>query len=203
MLGVVAPSVHIDPESEGIDGIVGDQTMIIVGKRAASMPFAPVIRDQLGRSLFRLAFGGDFVCNQLDDGQLLGLLSAACQAAGLEPLRHAGVDQDYAQRVLPLLRNDAGLVGPATAFHASLETFDVPTLRMSMQYAEDRAAVLCAADPRATLQMLVREDDGLCSDRATSLLGFLVSDAHLTVRRAVGYPSEIELLSEDIEEESA
>jgi hypothetical protein len=64
--------------------------------------------------------------------------------------------------------------------------------------ASDRAAIIAAADPRPSIESLF--DDGeLAETRGTALLGYLLSDDHLGLRRALGYhsvlsvPEEIDL----------
>ena len=58
---------------------------------------------------------------------------------------------------------------------------------------------MCAADPRSSIKLLV-EESALGTPRATALAGYLLSDDHLSLRRTLGYQTEIELTDADVEE---
>ena len=56
--------------------------------------------------------------------------------------------------------------------------------------------MICAADPRTTLGG-VADNGALTYGRGTALLGYLVGDDHLSLRRALGYDRGVLL---DLEE---
>jgi hypothetical protein len=67
-------------------------------------------------------------------------------------------------------------------------------MREAMAMAQDRAGVVASADPRPALQRLLEQGDRklLIQERATALLGYLLSDDHLGLRRSLGYQVALE-----------
>ena len=93
-------------------------------------------------------------------------------------------------------------VSAARAFAQSTDTFDSMRMREAMAMAQDRAGVVASADPRPALQRLLdegRDRKVLIEERATALLGYLLSDDHLGLRRSLGYQVALER-EEELEE---
>jgi hypothetical protein len=68
--------------------------------------------------------------------------------------------------------------------------------------AEDRAGVLASGDPRAALEFL-RRIDALGTARGAMLIGYMLSDDHLGLRRQLGYLLEMNVPRRRSQEVSA
>jgi hypothetical protein len=201
-LGVPQPLVFLDPDDEmGVVAHLGKTPALVVGRRINSAPFVPEARNALGRALMRLATGGDFIHSAPETTKLTGLLAGLCRAAGVPVPEFADYDREFAKAVHESLPDgaDLGLNDLATTFAQGLEHFDPAALRQSMAMAQDRAGVVAAADPRPALRGLAEEGE-LTSARGTSLVGYLLSDDHLSLRRSLGYHVDVELDLADVEE---
>jgi len=201
-IGVPPPAVYVNPETDHeIEAMHRSTHVLIVGKKINAAPHTPEVRDQLGRALMRLATGGDHVHDNLSQGQLLGLIAALIEAAGVETPELDGVDRDFAETLRPLLPADTvGLAEAATQFVRSIDGFQSQLLRASLRMSEDRAGVVASADPRPTLRHL-EQTGHLVADRGRALIGYLLSDDHLSLRRSLGYHPDIDLLDVDIDME--
>ncbi len=200
-IGVPPPQVFLDADQLGVLAYQGNSPALVIGREINGAPFSAESRDQLGRALMRLATGGDYLRSGATQGQLLGLLVALCRAAGVELPDLEGTDESYVRRLAAVLPSDAvGLTDVCHGFVRTLDGFDPGLLTEAMAMAEDRAGVVAAADPRATLSELY--DRGrLLAPRGTSLVGYLMSDDHLSLRRSLGYhASAVELELDDLEE---
>jgi tetratricopeptide (TPR) repeat protein len=190
-LGVAEPQVFVDPRrDDGVTAHVGDMPFLVVGRRINSSPFGPPARDLIGRALLRLATGGDALHYELAPAQVFGLVVALCRAAGVEVDPDPRWDEAYAQRVREFLQSSAAipeLAAPADILADGIERFDPEELRAALRMAEDRAAIVCSADPRPALAALGEE---VITARGTALVGYLLSDDHLTLRRSLRYLSE-------------
>jgi tetratricopeptide (TPR) repeat protein len=201
-MGIPQPLVFLDTADEmGVRAQLGKAPALHVGRRINSAPFAPEARDALGRGLMRLAAGGDHVRRSASDAQLTALLVGLCRAAGFSPTSLPDHDPHFAADVQASLPDaeDLGLAESARAFVEALPHFDAAVLRQSMAMAEDRAGIVAAADPRPGLRGLL-EARALVSTRGTSLVGYVLSDDHLSLRRALGYHVDVELDLADVEE---
>jgi hypothetical protein len=201
-MGIPQPLVFLDPDDEmGVVAHLGTTPALVVGRRINSAPFVPEARNALGRALMRLATGGDFIHAEADTGKLTSLLAGLCQAAGVPVPSFADHDREFATAVHSSLPDGAelGLTDLARAFSEGLEHFDPAALRLSLAMAQDRAGVVAAADPRAALRLLADQGE-LTSARGTSLVGYLLSDDHLSLRRSLGYHVDVELDLADVEE---
>ncbi|MFV8756381.1 hypothetical protein ACNOYE_38020 [Nannocystaceae bacterium ST9] len=200
-LGIPQPLVFVEQAAEDQELVVahlGATPALIVGRKINSAPFAPRSRDLIGRALMRLATGGDYLNDPSAEPQLLGLLLGLCRAVGLELPQDAFstvrgdspvVDRSLADWVVKSLPDAAGraeLTQAARTFAQATETFDPQRLRDALAMAQDRAGVVAAADPRPALGRVL-ESEGLTGERATALLGYLLSDDHLGLRRSLGY----------------
>lgn len=215
-LGIPQPLVFVEQGAEDQELVIahlGATAALIVGRKINSSPFAPRSRDLIGRALMRLATGGDYLNEPRSEAQLLGVLAGLCRALGLELPDDAfsttrGPDPvidrslaDWVAKNLPDANSRADLAQAARTFAQSTDTFDPQRLRDALAMAQDRAGVVAAADPRPALARVL-ESEGLISERATALLGYLLSDDHLGLRRSLGYQValqhtvEIELESE-------
>jgi tetratricopeptide (TPR) repeat protein len=200
-LGIPQPLVFVEQGAEDHELVVahlGTTPALIVGRKINSAPFAPRSRDLLGRALMRLATGGDYLNDPAAEPALLGLLLGLCRALGIELSADAFsstrgdapiVDRtlaDWVVKSLPDAAVRAELAQAARTFSHSTDTFDPQRLRDALAMAQDRAGVVAAADPRPAL-VRVLEVEGLTGERATALLGYLLSDDHLGLRRSLGY----------------
>ena len=81
---------------------------------------------------------------------------------------------------------DEDLARAARAFVRLSDSLDSTRFGDLLTMAQDRAAIICAGDPRPTVESLF--DDGeLVEPRGSALLGYLLSDEHLSLRNALGY----------------
>lgn len=206
-LGISQPLVFVNPdESDGVVAYLGTSPALIVGRRVNSTPFAPRSRDMLGRALMRLATGGDYLHADDAEPRLLGLLMGLCRSLSIELPEEAfassrgevpTIDRNLASWVVKSLPDAAGrsdLVQAARAFAQATDTFDPVRLREALIMAQDRAGVIASADPRPALENLLEGGDRqvLVGERATALLGYLLSDDHLGLRRSLGYQVALE-----------
>jgi tetratricopeptide (TPR) repeat protein len=193
-MGVPHPLVFLDEQLE--DTVVAHVTPVpclVVGRRVASAPAGVIARDAIGRALLRLSTGGDGLHRHATAAQLVGLLYALTRAVDIEVDLDRSVPPDmaFAEAVLGgLPSRDAldELHDVAVAFRNAAERFDVKSLLTSLMMAEDRAGAACAGDPRPALDRVVAE--GMHS-RARMLVGYLMSDDHLNLRRTLGYHVEL------------
>jgi tetratricopeptide (TPR) repeat protein len=205
-LGISQPLVFVNPdESDGVVAHLGSSPALIVGRRVNSTPFAPRSRDMLGRAVMRLATGGDYLHADDAEPRLIGLLQGLCRALSIELPDEAlassrgdtTIDRNLASWVvksLPDANTRTDLVHAARAFAQSIDTFDPFRLREALSMAQDRAGVIASADPRPALERLLEGGDRrvLIEERATALLGYLLSDDHLGLRRSLGYQVALE-----------
>lgn len=203
-LGLSQPLVFVNPdEHDSVVAYLGSSPTLIVGRKINSTPFAPRSRDLLGRAVMRLATGGDYLHADDSESRLLGLLMGLCRSLDIElpeeafaPSRGAVpvIDRTLAQWVVNSLPDAAtrpDLVHAARGFAQSTDTFDPQRMREAMAMAQDRAGVVASADPRPALERLLEGTEDrkiLLEERATALLGYLLSDDHLGLRRSLGYP---------------
>lgn len=209
-LGMPQPLVFIDNSAtdHSVVAHLGSSPTLIVSRRVNSAPFAPRSRDLLGRAMLRLATGGDFLHAENAGPRLLGLLMGMVRSLDIELSDDAfaqgqgetpPIDRtlaDWVVKSLPDAASRVDLVQAARNFASATDTFDPERLRDALLMAEDRAGVVAAADPRPGLERLLASGptpgpDGarqvLIEERATALLGYLLSDDHLGLRRALGY----------------
>ncbi len=210
-LGIPQPLVFVEQgeDHELVVAHLGATPALIVGRKINSAPFAPRSRDLIGRALMRLATGGDYLNDPSAEPQLLGLLLGLCRALGIELPADAfssirgdspTIDRPLAEWVVKSLPDAAGradLAQAARTFAHSTDTFDPQRLRDALAMAQDRAGVVAAADPRPALGRVLASE-GLTGERATALLGYLLSDDHLGLRRSLGYQVALQH-SEEIE----
>lgn len=201
-MGIRQPLVFLNPEGENeVVAHLGKTPALVVGRRINSAPFVPEARDAIGRGLMRLATGGDFMYAKANEPQLTGLLVGLVQSAGVPLPGLPDHDPKFAAAVKANLPDgeDLGMAEAARGFLEGLDHFDAGTLRESLAMAEDRAGVVAAADPRPALANLATLQE-LTTTRGTSLIGYLVSDDHLSLRRSLGYHVDVELDISDVEE---
>jgi hypothetical protein len=202
-MGIPQPLVFLDAEQEsGVVAHLGKTPLLVVGRRVNAAPFAPESRSALGCALMRLATGGDFAHRSASPAQLTGILVGLCRAgAGRSLPAFPAHDERFAASIARSLAGseDLGLEEVVGTFLASLDHFDPATLHDSLAMAEDRAGVVAAADPRPVLRSLA-EAGQLTGARGTSLIGYLLSDDHLSLRRVLGYHVDVELDVGDVEE---
>jgi tetratricopeptide (TPR) repeat protein len=201
-MGIPQPLVFLGTGDEmEVTAHLGKTPALLVGKRINSAPFQPEARDAIGRALMRLATGSDFIHHVASEGQLTGLLVGLCQAADVPLPGLPDHDPAFAKAAAGSLPDgkDMGLGDVARAFLDGIEHFDPAALRASLAMAEDRAGVVAAADPRPALRALAAASE-LVTPRGTSLVGYLLSDDHLSLRRALGYHVDVELDISDVEE---
>ncbi len=188
-LGVGEPQVYVDTRREdGVTAHVGDMPALVVGRRINSSPFGPPARDAIGRALLRVATGGDAVHSELPNERVFALVVALCRAGGGEIAPSDRWDDEYATRVQEAMQAPGTTIAELSAASDilvdTIDRFDPQSLRSALRMAEDRASVVCSADPRPALVAL---GDAATSARGTALVGYLLSDDHLTLRRSLRY----------------
>lgn len=202
-LGVLEPLLFLNPgDDNGVIAHVGTAPVLLIGRKVNAAPFSPASREALGRALLRLSTGGDHLHQHMDDAGLMGVLHGLASCAGveldpvherddavsdaiIETLAGAGIPVDFGE--------DAEILG------RNLMHWSPSDLRAALQRAEDRAAVIACGDPRIVFAD-ERRFPVLSEPRAAALAGYLVSEEHLSLRRALGYHVELELELDDVEE---
>ncbi|MCA9651765.1 MAG: tetratricopeptide repeat protein [Myxococcales bacterium] len=192
-MGVPLPRVFVDPDDEDeVRAYLAGTPCLVVGRRINGAPFGAPARDAIGRALLRLSTGGDALHRELAPAQLSAVLLALSAAAGVEIDDAPEHDAAYLGRVQEALAEGepSDLVDLAVAFAETIETFDPNQLLETLHVAEDRAGAVCAADPRPRLLALAAQGQ-LAGPRGSSVVGYLLSDDHLTLRHSLGYLTEI------------
>ncbi|GEM_PF-1941633 len=219
-LGIPTPPVFMVPDCKlpvyaRLEGIPA----LIVDRRLSSTPFSPRSRDLLGRGLLRLATGGERVHRQSSPSVLLGVLFGLCAGTNtvVPPKPDWKIDTKIVDLVSRIVQkrtsppNQAADLASATAhFAATMGSFNPDTLAETALMAQDRAGIVSSGDPRPGLRRLLGQDldtssptsmkKALTGQRGTSLIGYLLSDDHLGLRRALGYEVALELNEIDLEE---
>jgi len=202
-LGIPEPDIFLSPDDDHrIHAWASGTPALSLDRGVSQDPNGAEARDKLGRALLRLSLGGDYVFERLPTPQLLGLLSGLSESVGITLEFHQAIDQDIADAVIEILSTGAASLDfgeHAERLSRCADTFDPTRLRAAFVIAEDRAAVLCAGDPRISIREL-RRKGSLTSARGQALLSYLVSDDHLSLRRSLGYSIEVELDLSDMEE---
>lgn len=192
-MGVPLPRVYLDPQGDDeVRAYLVGAPCLVVGRRINTAPFGPAARDAIGRALLRVSTGGDALHYELSPARLMSLLLGLCAAAGVELDHTPAHDEAYLEEVgrIVAAATLADLGELAVAFAAGLDAFDPQQLLDTLRVAEDRAGAVCAADPRPRLRELV-ERGMLAGPRGTSVVGYLLSDDHLTLRHNLGYLTEV------------
>ena len=94
------------------------------------------------------------------------------------------------------------LAPTALAFRDASESLDPNVLQATLSMAEDRAGILASGDPRAALEHLRRIAE-LGKARGAMLVGYMLSDDHLGLRRQLGYVLEMNVPRRRSQEVSA
>ncbi len=197
-MGVPLPRVFVDANDEDhVRAYIGGNACLVVGRRINAAPFGAAARDAIGRALLRLATGGDALHHQLSADQVISLLLALCSAAGVDLQTLPPHDPAYLERVRSGMTGGtlSDLLDLAVTFADGGDSFDPQQLIETLHVAEDRAGAVCAADPRPRLHDLAAQ--GLLgSARGASVVGYLLSDDHLTLRHSLGYLTEVAIARE-------
>jgi len=183
--------VGADALGTEIETYVVPTPSLAVSRSQLDDPMSVVTRDAIGRALLRLSTGGEPLRRWTDPSRLLTLLVALARAAGT-PLEDLGaIDASSLAAALDSLSmpESAGeLAELATRFAASLDGLRNDEIMASLVMAEDRAGVVCSADPSPALARVLVE--GTPEIRARTLVTYLLSDDHLALRRSLGYHAE-------------
>lgn len=202
-LGVPEPDVYLNPNDEASVLAWGSGTpALIVGRKINATPNSALAREKIGRALLRVALGGDHVVQRMPPAHLVGLLAGLAESVGVRVDFRQDLDEEIRDRVIDILSTGAASLDygdHVERLARAVDTFDPTQLRAAFVIAEDRSAVLCAGDPRGTIRDL-RRTGALTSARGQALLSYLLSDDHLSLRRALGYSIEVELDIDDVEE---
>jgi len=205
-MGVPQPLVFVDAAQDyDIEARLAGAPALVVGRRLAAAPFTASSRDRIGRALMRLSTGGDGIYRQTEPTRLLALCVALCQSCGVtldvtHPYDRAFANEIAAQ--LPGRDTMQHLTETALAFRDASESLDPAVLQATLAMAEDRAGVLASGDPRAALEFL-RRIDALDTARGAMLIGYMLSDDHLGLRRQLGYLLEMNVPRRRSQEVSA
>lgn len=204
-MGVPLPRVYVDPQADDeVRAYLIGTPCLVVGRRINATPFGAAARDAIGCALLRVSTGGDALHHELTPLQLTSLLLGLCMAAGVDVPVEAPHDEAYFDVVCDALATStlSDLAELALVFCEGIEGFDPRQLAETLRVAEDRAGAVCAADPRPRLRELA-EHGVLGTQRGTSVVGYLLSDDHLTLRRNLGYLTEVAAPIRREEESSA
>ena len=203
-MGVPQPMVFLDNTlTDEVVAHAGTSPALIIGRRIGAAPFGPAARDTIGRALLRLVTGGDAL-HEIEPSRIVALLVAVTSAVGVDVEAPEQLDWDYAStfaEALPAPDVLAELRECAAAFASTVGDFDPATLLRSLRLAEDRAGAVCAADPRPALARIESTGE-LEHVRGRMLIGYLVSDDHLTLRRSLGYQADFHAARRSVEHEA-
>ncbi len=193
-MGVPQPLVFVDSAQEDTaEARLAGAPALVVGRRLAATPFGAAARDRIGRALLRLATGGDALHTHMAPTRLLALCVALCRGCGVELEVTREYDTHFADELAAQLPGEGAmqhLVDTAKAFREASEGLDPAQLRATLQMAEDRAGAVASADPRPALELLRRTDE-LADPRSVMLIGYLLSEDHIGLRRGLGYIIEM------------
>lgn len=202
-LGLPEPLLFLNPGDEnGVFAHVGTAPVLLIGRKVNAAPTSPAARDAIGRALFRLATGGDYLHRAMTDEQIVGVLYGLAATGGSELDDLLPHDQSVADAILEALSGAALPVDfgeDAEALARALARFSIRQLREVLRAAEDRAGTIASGDPRVALGDRARFPT-LSTRRAGTLVAYLVSEEHLALRRVLGYHVELELDVDDVEE---
>lgn len=183
------------------------QPQIVLSRKVYNAPMAPRSRDLIGRALFRLSIGGDPLWRCLEPRKRITLAllgDAITHPEQIETLSEKILDPEFLSSLMSEYQKDESRCAFET--NASWDTQDLlrqaADLDQSLMNAEDRAGLLCSADPRAALAICARRDnpEGTAVMHLTS---YILSEIHLEIRRHLGYQHHAELQEHDLEEVSA
>src|SRR5690606_26293392 len=108
-MGVPQPLVFVNDEADDtVDAHVTPAPCLVLGRRAASSPADPYVRDAIGRALLRLSTGGDALHRYATPEQVVALLVALAIATGVD----VDVEQDFDWQFAATIRE--GLPSPDT-----------------------------------------------------------------------------------------
>ncbi len=205
VLGVSVPKIFLDPTVEGVGHLASNKDILTVGRDVHATPSSPLHRSLFGRALFTAAVGGIHIRSEIGDAQRVGYIIALLRAAKVEvPEAVAATcdDDDIPEFAEEQLGNIGSLEEAgrevAQSVSNSRESFHAESISIALDRAEDRVAILCAADPRPVLHELLRSG-ALASPRGFALLDFLFSDEHLRLRESWGY----HVVREDADQEAS
>ena len=202
-LGLPEPLLFLNPgDDNGVFAHVGTAPVLLIGRKVNAAPTSPAARDAIGRALFRLATGGDYLHRAMTDEQLVGVLYGLAATGGSELEKILPHDPSVADAILEALSGAALPVDfgeDAEALARALPGFSIRQLREVLRAAEDRAGTIASGDPRVALGDRARFPT-LSTRRAGTLVAYLVSEEHLALRRVLGYHVELELDVDDVEE---
>lgn len=202
-LGIPAPLTFLGRRSQqSVLTYVGRNGCLVAGRQVNTAPFIPTSRERIGRGLLRLATGGDYLHRNATSAQLLGILVGLARATDVALTVEGEIDERIAAAVaaaVPKAEVLAELREAARNLAGVPGAIDADRIRETLAMAEDRAGVVCAADPRPAITSLA-EQGLLDTARGTALLGFLPSDDHLALRRVFGYRPAFEIDAADVEE---
>jgi len=193
-VSVPLPLVFVDSKAPDMSVVayLGRTASLIIGKKINATPFSALARDRIGRALFRLATGGEYLHRDATDAVLQGLLLGMCRGGGRSIGARMPGDGRVAtavEQALSKVRDSGDFADAARGMAETLPGLDISLLRASFRMAEDRAGAVCSADPHPALEEIAR-DEGFTSTRSTMLVSYLVSDEHLALRRTLGYHLE-------------
>lgn len=189
-MGVPLPLILTDDgDLASIRTFLTPAPTLLIGRQIAQHPTSPIARDAIGRALWRLATGGDVLHYDAGPAQLLAILVALCNAAGVEletPFDYDEALADAIQSKLPPTEHLTDLLDVAKRFRDTAAALTPPSLLAGLKMGEDRAGAVCAGDPFPALEQVFAPD--MPPFRARLLVSYLVSDAHLALQRALGDP---------------
>jgi Tfp pilus assembly protein PilF len=211
-LGVSEPLLFLNPSDDNhVIAHVGTAPVLLIGRKINAAPFSPASREALGRALFRLSTGGDYLHYAMEDTGVMSVLHGLASCAGVELDDIHGRDEAVSDAIIEGLAGAGVAVDfgdDAEILARNLLQFSLPVLRDLLRQGEDRAGAIACGDPRIALRRLAAASSTADPDRtsavseprAAALVAYLVSEEHLALRRALGYNVELELELTDVEE---
>jgi hypothetical protein len=188
-MGMPRPLVFLAPNVEDtVEAYIAPAPSLVLGRRIAAAPADATSRDAIGRALLRLATGGDRLHRHATASQILAVLVSLCTAVGLE----VDIDDDFDWQLatqlgefLPVRDALTELEEAARTFIDGFEQFDPQGFVRTLAMAEDRAGAVCAGDPEPALDRILGSE--VDPSRPRMLIGYLLSDDHLGLRKTLGY----------------
>jgi tetratricopeptide (TPR) repeat protein len=179
------------PDPEGVSGVAGEQPALVIGSAIAA-PLNAKARSAMAREVFALRRGITAVRTR-EDTAIASLVVASCQEAGLTvPAPQYAVFGEVSRAIKKEMPRKVRKVIPDVCQRIVSSRQDAREWAKAARRSIDRMAVIAAGDVSIVLGDVLgaRRDqlEGLVNDneRATRLLGFVLSPSYLELRKKLG-----------------
>ncbi|HZF52291.1 MAG TPA: tetratricopeptide repeat protein [Polyangiaceae bacterium] len=179
------------PDPEGVSGVAGEQPALVLGA-SITAPLSAKARSAIAREVFALRRGITSVRTR-DDAAIASLVVASCQEAGLNvPAPQYAVFGEVSRAIHKEMPRKVKKVIPDVCQRITSSGQDARKWAQAARRSIDRMAVIAAGDVSIVLSDVLgaprNQLEGLIADneRATRLLGFVLSPSYLELRKKLG-----------------